>query len=137
MGESLPIFYNCHNCPSYCCSYPRIEVTAKDLKRLAKHFGVSVQTARRRFTATFEEGEVREVVLKHQKDKAYGSVCHFLDTQSRGCTVHPARPEICRDHPGKPTCAYYAFLMAEREYQRDDNAVAQAYNPPREWVPLK
>jgi Fe-S-cluster containining protein len=134
MGTSLPVFYNCHNCPAYCCSYPRIEVTARDLERLAKHLGIDAKAARKRFTMKYEGSEV---VLRHQKDPVYGSVCGFLDTETRACTVHPARPEICRDHPGKPTCAYYAFLMSEREYQDDDEHVATAFNGPGAWVPLK
>ena len=129
-GPTLPVFYDCLNCPSYCCSYPRIEVTKRDIRRLARHFGLDEKTARRRFTKTgFDPGEV---VLRHQKDEVYGSVCGFLDRETRGCTVHPARPEICRAHPGKPTCAYYVFLMAERGYQDDPDFVARAYNVPDE-----
>ncbi len=130
MGHSLPIFYDCLNCPAYCCSYPRIEVTPKDIGRLARHFGVDTQTAKRRFTK--KGGEPGEVILRHQKDEVYGSVCRFLDRETRGCTVHPARPEICRAHPGAPTCAYYGFLMAERRYQDDPDFVARAYNVPGE-----
>ena len=66
-----------------------------------------------------------------------GTVCGFLDLETRGCTVHPSRPKICREHPGKPTCAYYQFLMSEREYQEDGDEVARAYNKPGDWVPLK
>jgi Fe-S-cluster containining protein len=133
MGKSLPIFYNCHNCPAFCCSYSRIEVTKEDIKRLAKHFRISAKKAKERFTKDFEPGET---VLKHQKDHIYGTVCQFLDTETRACTVHPSRPEICREHPGQPTCAYYAFLMSERDYQEDDEHIARAYNPPGLWVPL-
>lgn len=137
MSTQLPVFYNCMNCPAYCCSYARIEVTERDLKRLAKHHGIPVAEAKRRFTAIYEEDGVAEMVLRHQKDEVYGSVCRFLDTDTRACTVHPARPEICREHPGKPTCAYYAFLMSEREYQDDDTQIARAYNAPGDWVPVR
>ncbi|HSM59894.1 MAG TPA: hypothetical protein VK849_03810, partial [Longimicrobiales bacterium] len=67
MGQALPVFYDCHNCPSYCCSYPRIAVTAKDVARLARHFGIDAMTARRRFTKKGDEPG--EVVLRHQKDE--------------------------------------------------------------------
>ena len=137
MSTKLPIFYNCANCPSYCCSYPRIEVTEKDVKRLAKYLGIGAEETGRRFTTIFEDDEVRETVLRHQKDEAYGSVCRFLDLETRACTVHPARPQICRGHPGEPSCSYYTFLMSERGYQRDEDQIARAYNPPGEWVPLK
>jgi Fe-S-cluster containining protein len=128
MGKALPVFYDCQNCPSYCCSYPRIIVDAADIGRLARHFGVDEATARRRFTKKGEEPG--ELVLRHKKDETYGTVCRFLDRDTRLCTVHQARPGICRDHPGNPSCHYYSFLMAERRYQDDPEFVARAYNPP-------
>lgn len=130
LGASLPVFYDCLNCPSYCCSYPRIEVKPTDLQRLARHFGITPDQARRRF---LKKGhEPGELVLRHQQDEVYGSVCRFLDLDSRRCTIHAARPAICRDHPGTPTCHYYNFLMAERRYQDDPDFVARAYNVPGE-----
>lgn len=127
MGKSLPVFYDCHNCPAYCCSYPRICLTSGDIARLARHFGTDQASVRRRFTRKgYEPGEI---ILRHQKDEVFGSVCRFLDRDTRMCTVHEARPDICREHPGGSTCAYYAFLMAERGYQDDPEFVARAYNP--------
>ena len=32
--------YSCSKCPAYCCSYPLIEITKRDLARLARHFSV-------------------------------------------------------------------------------------------------
>jgi hypothetical protein len=41
-GKPFPIpvrnRYSCSKCPAYCCSYPEIEVTTRDIERLAKHF---------------------------------------------------------------------------------------------------
>ena len=71
------------------------------MKRLAKYLGIGAEETGRRFTTIFEDDEVRETVLRHQKDEAYGSVCRFLDLETRACTVHPARPQICRGHPGE------------------------------------
>lgn len=128
MGQSLPVFYDCLNCPSYCCSYPRIEVTPKDITRLARHFKLDVATAKRRFTKKGEEPG--EIILRHQKDEVYGTVCRFLDLETRMCSIHKARPGICREHPGTSNCGYYGFLMAERRYQDDPEFIARAYNPP-------
>ena len=134
MATNLPVFYDCLNCPSYCCSYPRIPVGARDIRRLAKHHGITVAEAKRAFTKP--GWTERERVLRHQSDESYGSVCRFLDLESRLCTVHEARPEICRGHPAGPTCAYYAFLMAERRDQEDPELVVRAYNLPGEWPRL-
>ena len=125
---SKKISYDCLNCPSYCCTYPRIAVTKRDVERLARHFDISYEKARERFT---KPGSTkRERVLRHQKDEHFGSACRFLDLETRLCTIHTFRPEVCRKHPATRTCAYYEFLMAERRDQDDPELVARAYNLP-------
>ncbi len=125
MSRSLPVFYNCRSCPAYCCSYPRIEVNQGDLRRLANHFRISVEQARGRFT---KQGDNGERVLQHKKDESYGTVCRFLDSESRQCTVYRARPAICRDFPGLVRCGYYDFLSAERRMLGDEKYVSTTYN---------
>ena len=41
--------YDCSKCPGYCCSYPRISVTKKDVRRLAKHFGITEADAWKKY----------------------------------------------------------------------------------------
>jgi len=135
LATSLPIYYDCLNCPSYCCTYPRIPVNKRDIRRLARHFGIDEEAAERRFT---KRGlGKRERVLRHQKDEVYGTACRFLDLETRLCTVHEARPGICRRHPDTPTCGYYTFLMNERRFQNDPNLVARAYNLPSDRIKRK
>ena len=107
--------YDCLKCPAYCCSYDRIIVEKSDLKRLARHFGIDVETARQRFTK-IKEGEQ---VLRHQKDHIYGSICMFIDIKTRRCTIYDARPGVCHEYPDKPKCGYYDFLKWERKHQED------------------
>jgi uncharacterized protein len=127
---SLPIFYDCLNCPSYCCTYPRIAVTKRDIQRLARHAGISEKVARSRFT---KPGSTkRERVLRHQKDEVFGSACRFLDLETRLCTIHGARPSVCRQHPTTSRCGYYTFLMAERRDQNDPELAVRAYNLPED-----
>src|SRR5215469_10121316 len=40
-SRTLRVLYNCDKCPSYCCSYVLIGVYAADIRRLARHFGIS------------------------------------------------------------------------------------------------
>ena len=44
MKKAFPIpvrvKYSCAKCPAYCCSYPEIEATPRDIQRLARHFGL-------------------------------------------------------------------------------------------------
>jgi len=135
VGTPLPVFYNCLNCPAHCCTYPRIEITKRDVKRLAKHFDVSFETAWERFTK--QGWTEKERVLKHQEDALFGSACRFLDLETRLCTVHTVRPDVCRGFPEGRNCGYYTFLMAERRNQDDVDAVARAYNVPGEWPNLE
>ncbi len=125
--KGLKVFYNCDKCPAYCCSYERIIVGKRDIRRLAKHYGLSFEKARKKFTKKGEEKGER--VLRHRRDEAYGTVCRFLDRETRECTVYDARPGICREYPGSKRCGYYDFLCFERNAQEDPEFVATAYNP--------
>jgi hypothetical protein len=118
----LPVFYNCRNCPGYCCSYDHIESTAADIRRLAKHFGVDEETARERFTKP-QDGDEKRRILRHQADVHFGTVCRFFDTEQRRCSIYEARPSICRRFPGTARCGFYDFLMSERRSQEDPEYV--------------
>ncbi len=111
--------YDCSNCPAYCCTYDHIEVTDRDLERLAEHHGLGTRAAERKFTKKVkQEGKVHRV-LRHQKDRVFGTACQFLDLETRGCTIYKARPSICRVYPGSGRCGFYDFLCSERRTQDD------------------
>ena len=113
-------YFDCDKCPAFCCSiYERVQVTKRDITRLAKHFGVSFETARRRFTKQWED----ERVLKKVKDKIFPETCMFLDQDKRGCTIYHARPNVCREYPDRVRCAYYDVLQFERRQQDDDTVL--------------
>ena len=113
-------YFDCNKCPAFCCSiYERVQVTKRDITRLAKHFGVSFETARRRFTKQWED----ERVLKKVEDKIFPETCMFLDQDKRGCTINHARPNVCREYPDRVRCAYYDVLQFERRQQQDDTVL--------------
>ncbi len=124
-----PVFYDCDNCPSYCCSYADIQVRPQDIERLARHLGMDPDTASRRLTTEGEDHGTR--VMRHFRDPVFGTVCRLLDLETRRCKAYGARPRACRIHPGTPTCHYYQFLMTERRIQGKPKLVARAYNPVR------
>lgn len=93
-----------------------------DIKRLAKHFDMDAATAKKAFTKKGDDETPR--VLRHKADEHYGTVCRFLDSETRGCTIYHARPEICRDYPNRKRCGYYDFLEHERETQDDPDWVS-------------
>ncbi len=125
-GKAFPIpvrtKYSCSKCPAYCCSYPEIEVTTRDIERLAKHFGVSYREAEERYTKHDAKEKVQ--LLRHREDKVFDSVCMLLDQKTRRCTVYHARPGVCRNYPDSPRCGYYEFLKFERAHQDDPKFIA-------------
>lgn len=114
--------YSCDKCPSYCCTYPLIEVGKRDIARLAKHFGLTYEMAEERYTKFDREEKVR--ALRHRKDQHFGTACQFLGQDTRRCTIYEARPGACRTYPNGATCGYYEFLKFEREQQGDEDFIA-------------
>jgi len=125
-GKAFPIpvkvKYSCDKCPAYCCSYPEIEVSTRDIARLAKHFELTYQQAEERLTKFDPKEKVR--LLRHQKDRVFDSVCALLDQKTRRCSVYEARPAVCREYPDSNRCGYYEFLKFERAHQDDPKFIA-------------
>ena len=118
--EAERSYYDCTKCPAYCCSiYDRVQVTERDVKRLAGHFGVDFETAQKRYTTTWQG----ERILRRKADPIFGKACKFLDPTTRQCTIYDARPLVCRQFPGRVRCAYYDLLQFERIQQGDDTVV--------------
>jgi uncharacterized protein len=115
-------YYNCDKCPAYCCTYTEIEVSTRDIERLAKRFDLPYAQAEERFTKPDAKGTIR--MLRHRKDKIFDSACMFLDQEKRRCTVYESRPGVCRKYPDSRRCGYYDFLKFEREQQGEDDLVA-------------
>lgn len=121
-GRSLHVLFNCAKCPAYCCSYDRIGVDRRDIQRLAAHFKLTYEQAEKRFTKI----AFGDRVLRHQKDHIFKSVCQFLDTDARQCTIYNARPGVCRTYPESLRCGYYDFLASERRRQGDEEYIPSA-----------
>jgi len=113
-------YYDCVDCPAYCCSvYDRVQVTPRDIRRLAHHFGVTEEVATSRYTKVWN----KERVLRRKKDVLFKETCQFINTETRGCTIYDARPAVCREFPTTTRCAYYDLLSFEREQQDDPKVI--------------
>lgn len=113
-------YFDCSKCPAYCCSiYDRVQVDKRDLKRLAKHFGISEETAAQRHTKMYQN----ERILRRKKDPIFGQACKFLDPETRRCTIYNGRPGVCRTFPDETHCAYYDLIQFERNLQNDPTVV--------------
>lgn len=125
MGEPVTaakprVYYDCVKCPAYCCSiYERVQVTKRDIRRLAKHFGVTEEVATARFTKVWG----KERVLRKKADPMFGQTCQFLDLETRGCGIYHARPAVCREFPTTTRCAYWDLLNFERVQQDDPDTL--------------
>lgn len=132
MGElkiKLKKSYDCSRCSGFCCSYPLIEVTAKDIALLAKYFKISPQKARDKYTKDAKEPKLtKHRVLRHQYHPVYNTICAFYNPHSWRCTIYDARPDVCHEYPGKGNCAYFNFLDFERRHQRDESVVIPVPN---------
>jgi Fe-S-cluster containining protein len=116
------VSFSCKKCPAYCCTYEEIPLRARDIARLARHFGLDAAQVEARYTRP--DGKQARRVLRHRKDGVFKSACMFLDQGTRQCTVYEARPAICRDFPGGRRCGYYDFLKFERHHQDDPDFIA-------------
>ena len=125
MGEPITAvkprsYYDCVECPAYCCSvYERVQVTKRDVRRLAKHFGVTEEVAIARYTKMHGD----ERVLRRKVDPMFGQTCQFLNLETRGCGIYHARPAVCREFPTTKRCAYLDLLKFERVQQDDPDTL--------------
>jgi uncharacterized protein len=120
MGLNGRTYYNCSECPAYCCAvYERVQVNKRDLVRLARHFGVSEQVAADRYTKVVN----KERILRRKADPLFGKACIFLNRSTRQCTIYHARPGTCRQFPDTPRCAYWDLLKFEKQQQGDPDAL--------------
>ena len=98
ISDPMSAQYDCDSCAAYCCGYPIIEAKPADIRRLARHFGISADDAKEKFTEK-ENNRVRK--MRQVPDAKLGApVCMFLNRKTRGCSIYGARPQICRDYPG-------------------------------------
>ena len=82
---------DCMKCPSLCCRLAGyVEVSEADIRRLARHLGLSV--------ADFEAAHiVHRTRAGKKRIKQADRTCQFLDNRRR-CTVYAARPGDCRGY---------------------------------------
>ncbi len=120
--EQPRVYFDCSKCPAFCCSvYERVQVTKRDLNRLAKYFDLTQEAAQKRYTKIDRASGDR--VLRRKKDIIFEQACMFLNQETRGCTIYHARPGVCREYPDRSRCAYYDLLKFERRQQDDQNVL--------------
>ncbi len=117
--------YDCSKCPGYCCAYPVITVTKRDIERIARHLALSPEQAEAKFCRK-DHGYKR--IIRRKTDEHFGRICRFFDSGNRNCSIYKARPAACRNYPGEGRCGYYDFLTFERSGQKDEDYIATTWH---------
>jgi len=78
---------DCLDCANCCTSIPPI-VKPSDVKRIAKHLGLSIASFREKYLLVDEDGDT---VIN-------SSPCPFLETDNK-CSIYAYRPNACRAYP--------------------------------------
>lgn len=120
--EQPRVYFDCSKCPAFCCSvYERVQISKRDLNRLAKYFALTPEAAEKRYTKIDRSSGER--VLRRKKDVVFEQACMFLNQETRGCSIYHARPQVCREYPDRSRCAYYDLLRFERIQQDDPDVL--------------
>jgi uncharacterized protein len=117
--------FDCGKCYAPCCSiYEVVEVYAKDIRRLAGHFKLSVEETIKRYLRR-DPQEVTQYVLRQKHDPLMEQLgCTFLNTDTRRCMIYDARPDVCRRFPiVSDRCGWWDAIQAQREHDRDPEAI--------------
>lgn len=80
--------FTCRRCGHCCQGQGGIVLTLRDQERLSAHLGLSLE----RFLSEIAETRGGKISLRTGED----DFCLFF---KEGCSVHPARPDICRAWP--------------------------------------
>ncbi len=88
-----PIRFACQpGCIRCCDTQGFVYITARDLERLSKHFGLTEKDFEKRYVIRYRQ------VMRLRKPRK--SQCHFLKPD--GCSVHEVKPVQCRTYPFWP-----------------------------------
>ncbi|MBP3730232.1 MAG: YkgJ family cysteine cluster protein [Mailhella sp.] len=87
--ESSP-YFSCRRCGKCCEGRGGIVVSPRDLPRLCMFFGMPAKAFLERYT----ENMRNQPVIRCGSD----GFCMFFK-KGRGCSIHPARPAVCRAWP--------------------------------------
>lgn len=104
----------CHSCAGTCCTSLRVPITRADARRLARHVGTTIRGL----------GLYPKQGSEDEPDDLAGYLtigerpCRFF---SAGCTVHAARPDVCRSF-GLNACTKLGLFVPLQQVTRRGKA---------------
>lgn len=110
-GAVTRMFALCGACAGGCCTSLRVPITRDDARRLARHLGTSVRGLRLH-PPTGGDDEPED--LAGYLTEGDAPCPHF----ERGCTVHVARPDVCRSFGLHACMRAGTFVPAARLVRR-------------------
>jgi hypothetical protein len=90
IAEKIGDEIDCRACAN-CCKVAETDVTARDIERLSRYFGLKPQAFVEEYT-TASAFEQKEPILRRRE-----TGCIFLE--GNDCSIYEARPDTCRDFP--------------------------------------
>ncbi len=92
-AEEVQDAIDCRQCAE-CCRITEVQITERDVEKLAKYLGIPATRFVKDHTVIDEEGSV---ILKRTVNEQGVGACEFLD--GNNCTVYDARPANCERFP--------------------------------------
>ena len=92
------ILFECKRCGNCCIGNGYVFIFPKDLERLIKDSGYTLEELQRTYLSTVDG----YTVLRDGGSRA----CIFWDTVAKGCKIYEARPTQCRTYPFWKTLLY-------------------------------
>ncbi len=102
-NAALHILFRCERCGRCCIDNLNVAVSIDDCRRISKHLGMGLK----KFLIDYTEPHVlsrEEVGGARMIKKAEECYCPFYDSSIPGCSIHEAKPQVCR-------AAYYLAKM--------------------------
>ena len=79
---------DCLSCAN-CCKTMTPTYTSNDMKRISKHFGLTVDAFKKKW---LKKDKVGDWMNKH-------TPCQFLDNETNKCNIYAIRPDDCKGFP--------------------------------------
>ncbi len=91
----MMIVFECKRCGACCKGESTVSLSAEEITRIARYLNITKEELFKRYLV--QKGRNR--IEMQVKDK----YCIFFDRTRKLCTIHPVKPERCKEWPFPPS----------------------------------